>query len=104
YVVAQDSDWGPLSFMRRLLCLSRALRPTCGFRVRFDVWSTHPYTSGGPTHHAIKPNDVSLGDLPKMRAVLDAAVRAHHILSSGRPEFWVTEFSWDSKPPDPGGV
>ena len=71
---------------------------------RFDAWSTHPYTSGGPTHHAIKANDVSLGDLPEMKAVLDAATRAGHIASARTPQFWVTEFSWDSKPPDPGGV
>ena len=104
YVVAQDTDWGPLSFMRRLLCLSRALRPTCTNRVRFDVWSTHPYTSGGPTHEAVLPDDVSLGDLGEMRAVLTAAERAGHIQSRGRVRFWVTEFSWDSNPPDPRGV
>ena len=38
-----------------------------------------------------------------MRSVLDAAVRAGHI-SGGSPGFWVTEFSWDSAPPDPSGV
>ena len=90
--------------MRRLLCLSRALRPTCANRVRFDVWSTHPYTSGGPTHEAVLPDDVSLGDLGEMRAVLTAAERAGHIQSRGRARFWVTEFSWDSNPPDPRGV
>jgi hypothetical protein len=104
YVVAQDGDWGPLSFMRSLLCLSRALRPTCATRVRFDVWSTHPYTSGGPTHEAVLPDDVSLGDLGEMRAVLTAAERAGHVQSRGRVRFWVTEFSWDSNPPDPRGV
>lgn len=101
---AQDKDWGPLSFMRSLLCVSRTLRPTCGRKVRFDIWSTHPYTSGGPTHKAELPNDVSLGDLPKMRALLDAAVQADHVVSRGTVGFWVTEFSWDSNPPDSGGV
>ena len=55
------------------------------------------------THHAYLHDDVSLGDLGKMRSVLDAAVRAGHI-SGGTPGFWVTEFSWDSAPPDPSGV
>ena len=100
----QDADWGPLSFMRDLLCLSASLKPTCRTPVQFDVWSTHPYTSGGPTHHAVLPNDVSLGDLPKMTKVLAAAQAAHHIVSPHRVRFWVTEFSWDSKPPDPKGV
>ena len=97
---------GPLSFMRSLLCMSAGAhpRPTCHTRVDFDVWSHHPYTSGNATHHALNPNDVSLGDLPKMHALLDAAYAAGHIVSAGPPGFWVTEFSWDSSPPDPKGV
>jgi hypothetical protein len=101
---AQDKDWGPLSFTRATFCVSPSLRSTCRRKVRFDAWSTHPYTSGGPTHHAVLPDDVSLGDLPKMRAVLDAAQRLHKIVSPGPVGFWATEFSWDSNPPDPGGV
>jgi hypothetical protein len=101
----QRPDWGPLSFMRELLCLSRTLKPTCNMRVAFDAWAHHPYTSGGPTHTAVMRDDVSLGDLPEMKRMLDAAVRAGHVAArGGRPEFWVTEFSWDSKPPDPKAV
>ncbi len=104
-VQAQDSDWGPLSFMRALLCLGPNLKPTCNAPVKFDVWAQHPYTSGGPLHHAVLPNDVSLGDLPKVRRVLAAAESVGHIVSaSGAPKLWVTEFSWDSNPPDPAGV
>jgi hypothetical protein len=100
-VMQQDKDWGPMSFMRDLLCLSKTLKPTCNDKTSFDVWATHPYTSGNPLHHAVLPNDVSLGDLPKMRRVLNAAIRAHHIASRHAVQFWVTEFSWDSSPPDP---
>ena len=96
--------WGPLTFMRELFCLTRQLKPKCRTRVRFDVWAHHPYTSGGPTHHALLPDDVSLGDLPEMRAVLVAAYRNGMIRSRGLPGFWVTEFSWDSAPPDPKGL
>jgi hypothetical protein len=103
-VLAQDNDWGPLSFMRSLLCLSESLKPTCNERAHFDVWAHHPYTSGGPTHHAVLPNDVSLGDLPQMRKVLKAAIAARHVVSIQKMRFWVTEFSWDTSPPDPGGV
>jgi len=67
-VVALDKDWGPLKFMRRLLCIDNAGRPICANRTSFDIWSTHPYTSGGPTHHAELPYDVSLGDLPEMHS------------------------------------
>jgi Cellulase (glycosyl hydrolase family 5) len=100
-VQAIDNDWGPLKFMQRLLCVDDAGKPTCGDTVSFDVWATHPYTSGGPTHRAALPYDVSLGDLSKMTRALRAAERAGHIkTASGRARFWVNEFSWDSKPPD----
>jgi hypothetical protein len=100
-VQAIDTDWGPLKFMRRLLCVDDLGRPTCGDTVSFDIWATHPYTSGGPTHHAVLPYDVSLGDLSKMTQTLRAAERAGHIKTvSGRARFWVNEFSWDSSPPD----
>jgi hypothetical protein len=103
-VLALDKDWGPLKFMRRLLCVSDSGRPTCASRVSFDIWSTHPYTSGGPTHHAKLRYDVSLGDLPEMRATLAAAVKAGHVVSTQRVRFWVTEFGWDSNKPDPCAV
>jgi hypothetical protein len=104
-VVAQDKDnWGPLAFMRAFFCLSSKLKPVCHTTARFDVWSHHPYTSGGPTHHAALPNDVSLPDLPKLDAVLRAALAAGDIVPHRLPQLWVTEFSWDSNPPDPNGV
>ena len=96
--------WGPLTFMRELLCLSRSLRPTRRCSVQFDIWAHHPYTSGGPTHRAVLPDDVSLGDLPEMRKTLVAAIRAGHVISRFRVRFWATEFGWDSKPPDRCGV
>ncbi len=99
-----DEGFAPLRFMRELFCLSPSLKRKCGEKIHFDVWSHHPYTSGGPTHHAAAANDVSLGDLPKMRRVLIAGVKAGNIVSSQSVRFWVTEFSWDSNPPDPKGV
>jgi hypothetical protein len=96
----------PLAFMRSLLCVpsGRSAQTTCSDRVHFDIWAAHPYTAGGPAHHAYRPNDVSLGDLPEMKAVLDAAVLAGRVVSKERVRLWVTEFSWDSSPPDPAGV
>jgi len=103
-VTAVDPAWGPLSFMRELFCLSDTLQPTCSTPVKLDVWSTHPYSEGGPERRATVPDDVSIPDLPKMRAVLDAAEAHGHIVSSGPVELWATEFSWDSNPPDPLAV
>jgi hypothetical protein len=100
------NDWGlaPLVFMRSLLCLSKALQPTCSNPVHFDIWGHHPYTSGGPNHKASLPDDVSLGNLPEMRKTLVAGIKAGHVVSTHDVKFWVTEFSWDSNPPDPGGL
>jgi concanavalin A-like lectin/glucanase superfamily protein len=93
----------PMRFMRKLLCMSggRNPRPTCRRSVSFDAWSHHPYTSGGPTHHASEKDDVSFGDLHEMHRLLRAAVRAGHVRSSRPVQFWITEFGWDTRPPDP---
>jgi hypothetical protein len=91
----------PLAFMRSVLCLSKGAHPhaTCHTPIQFDVWSHHPYTFGGPFGHAKNPDDVELGDLPRMRALLKAAVRLHHVRSAHPVQFWVTEFGWDTNPP-----
>ena len=100
------SSVAPMTFMRQLLCVGGGARPhaTCSKTIHFDIWGHHPYTSGGPTHHAAGVNDASLGDLPEMGRLLDAAIRAHHVISSRKILFWVTEFGWDTNPPDPKGV
>jgi hypothetical protein len=100
---------GPLDFMRRMLCMQGRTpprpQPGCSARSKFDIWTTHPYTTGGPLHSGPDPDDVSLGDLPEMTTLLRAADRAGKIQNtSANTPFWVTEFSWDSSPPDPGGI
>jgi hypothetical protein len=92
----------PLDFMRSVLCLDT--HPACHDPVHFDIWSTDPYTAGGPTHAATHAGDVSVAELPEMKAVLDQAFHSGDVASPRAPAFWVTEFSWDSDPPDPGGV
>jgi hypothetical protein len=72
--------------------------------VHFDVWATDPYTEGSPTRKALAADDVSIAELPQMKAVLDAGVRLGHVVSEQPVAFWVTEFSWDSNPPNRGGV
>lgn len=101
---SKNQEWyslRPLAFMRSLLCLSKGSHPhsTCDDPIHFDVWSHHPYTYGGPFGRAKVPDDVELGDLPKMRAVLKAGVRLNHVVSAQPVKFWVTEFGWDTNPP-----
>jgi cellulase (glycosyl hydrolase family 5) len=94
----------PLAFMRSLLCLSKGSHPhsTCSASIHFDVWSHHPYTpyiDGGPFARAKVSGDAELGDLPTMRALLQAGVRLHHVASKHPVQFWVTEFGWNTNPP-----
>jgi len=104
--VSYVESTGGIHFLRELLCLSLSgpPRPTCSAKAHFDALSFHPYTSGGPTHHALNPGDLSLGDMPAARAVLAAGIKAGHVVSSMPVGMWVTEFSWDTNPPDPQAV
>ncbi len=101
-----DQAIPPLRFMRFLFCLTKKLRvmPKCGEPVHFDAWSHHPYTSGSPTHDPLGPESVSIGQLPRMARLLRAAIKQGRAVSSRRVQFWVTEWGWDTNPPDPQGV
>jgi hypothetical protein len=96
----------PLAFMRSMLCLSKGKHPhsTCSSTARFDVWAHHPYTFGGAFGKASQPDNVSLGDLGKMRSLLQAGTRLHRIVSDHKVQFWVTEFGWATKPPRRGAA
>ena len=100
---------GPMRFTRLLLCMSGGRHPhptggDCAGGVHFDIFDIHPYTTGGPTHEG-GANDVEIGDLGKLQNLLSAADRAGRIKGAFRhTPLWITEFSWDSKPPDSGGL
>jgi hypothetical protein len=96
----------PMRFMSDLLCVSVVAphRRTCTRQTHFDIWGHNPYSNGGPDWHASNPLDASIGDLAEMREILVAAKRVGSIVSSQPPQFWVTEFAWDTNPPDPRGV
>jgi hypothetical protein len=95
----------PAVFVRQLLCLSPSLRPAaCPDPAHFDVLAHHPYAVAGPTAPALGRDDVSIPDLAKLTRPLAVAVRTGRALPRGPKRVWVTEFSWDSDPPDPQGV
>lgn len=96
----------PAIFVRDLLCLK-------GFRLRlrecpdpayFDALAHHPYSVRGPDHPALNPDNVSVADLFKLTRPVRKAVATGRALPKRKKSFWVTEFSWDSNPPDPAGV
>ena len=114
---ASRSQTMPITFIEKVLCVREkkvvnkktkavtySYKSACKNKVKFDVWAHHPYTQGGPTTKAKAHGNASLGDMGDMRNVLNAAIKANHIVTNGKPRLWVTEFSWDSKPPDPKAV
>jgi hypothetical protein len=100
---------GPMKFTRELLCMKGKTNPKpikgkCKGGVHFDIFDIHPYTTGSPTHEG-RVNDVQLGDLGKLQTLLHAADKAGRIKGAfKKTPLWITEFGWDSNPPDPGGL
>jgi len=100
----------PLEFTRDMLCMTGDYKkprpkPGCRARTKADVWAVHPYTSGAPTHFPAFPDNMTVAALPRMVKLLRAANRANHLRGNRSvTPLWVTEFGWDSKGPDPGGV
>lgn len=100
---------GPMRFTRLLLCMKGHNHPhptkgDCEGGVNFDIFDIHPYTTGGPTHEG-GINDVEIADLGKLTTLLRAADRAGRIHGAfPHTPLWIMEFSWDSSPPDPGGL
>lgn len=96
----------PVRFLRSLLCLSgRRLRPVrCPTRARLDAIAHHPYAVRGPRSPAHNADDVAIPDVRKLVRVVRAAVSKGRVLPRRRKRIWITEVSWDSRPPDPQGV
>ncbi len=88
---------GPMRFARLLLCMQGRRHPhpapgDCEGGVHFDIFDIHPYTTGGPAHEG-GPDDVELGDLPRLQALLRAADKAGRIKGRFRQTpLWITEF------------
>jgi hypothetical protein len=102
-----ESRMQPLTFWQQLLCVTAAAHPRstrCGASVSFDAISHHPYPVGPPTFHAANGNDVSVPDLGKITRLIGVAERAGTVRPAGAKPLWITEISWNSKPPDPNGL
>jgi hypothetical protein len=98
----------PALFVRDLFCLSgrTALKKVrcSGSPAHFDALAHHPYPIGPPRRHAPNPDDVVIADMGRLSGPLHAAIKAHTVLPRGNKQLWATELSWDTKPPDPGGI
>lgn len=96
----------PVWFLRELLCLRGGrLKPIpCPRPARFDVLSAHPIAVGSPSESAASPLDATTPDLGRLTRVLRRAEAGGRALPRRRKLLWVTEFWYDSDPPDPHGV
>jgi hypothetical protein len=96
----------PVVFLRGLLCLGgeQLKLQRCPDPAHFDILAHHPYEIGSPTLPAFDANDVSVPDLYKLTRPLGIAERTGRVLPRGHKRLWVTEFSYDSDPPNPHGV
>jgi hypothetical protein len=100
----------PARFVRELLCVAtrgrRLVARNCrATPAKFDILAHHPYPIGPPGRHAINPDDVVVPDFAKLTRPLKVALKAGNIFprTTSKP-VWATEMSWDSNPPDPGGI
>ena len=91
----------PVTFLEDLFCLSSRLkRLPCPAPARFDVLASDPYDVGGPTDHALSSLDASAPDLGRLRRIAEAGVRSHTVLPTKGKPLWVTEFGYESNPPN----
>lgn len=87
----------PLDFAKNLLCL----QGSCSNPAHFDILAMDPYEVSGPTQHAYAAGDISAPDLGKLTRVLNQAASRGTALPRGHKALWVTEFSYESNPPNP---
>jgi hypothetical protein len=96
----------PVLFLRNLLCLEGGVlrKIACPEPARFDILSDHPIAVGPPTQPAASPLDVTTPDLGRLTRVLEKAEATKRVLPAGKKPLWVTEFWYDTNPPDPNGL
>jgi hypothetical protein len=100
----------PLQWVREFACVDRGLHPLrrreCqGFKApHCDGFSHHPYLlNHPPTARRVPgdPDNAPIGKIHKLTSVLNALVRKKR-LAPGCRKVWITEFGYETRPPDPG--
>jgi hypothetical protein len=97
----------PVRFWRDLFCLRgrRALRKAaCPSATRFDIIAHHTVNVFGPEQPAVHPDDATTPDIGRIRRVFNKARAVGRARPNRKKPFWVTEFWWDSRPPDRRGI
>jgi len=100
----------PLEFLREMACLDRNYRQIRGSAAkkrgcrkvgRFPTSGIayHPYTPPAGPHVPEGPEDAAIGQLSRLRSTLDALAKRGKL--PRRLPIWITEFGFQTKPPDP---
>jgi len=100
----------PLEFLREMACLDRhyrqyrgaaARRRGCRKVGRFPAsgLAYHPYTKPAGPRLSELTDDAAIGQLSRVRRTLDALARRGKLRR--RMPIWITEFGYQTKPPDP---
>ena len=102
-------NMAPLRFLRELACVDSALQPLhtpdCrNFRpLRADGFAHHPYSLRTPPGANDEGSDrVQIGELAKLTTLLRRLERLGRI--KGSLPLYLTEYGYQSNPPDPGGL
>jgi hypothetical protein len=72
--------------------------------VHADIWSIHPYTTGGPSTLPANPDNIWVANLKSLTRLVQTAQRLGALVSAQPVQTWVTEFGWGSSPLAPRGV
>ena len=100
----------PLEFLREMACLDRnyhqirgraAKKRGCRKIGRFPTSGIayHPYTPPAGPHVAEGRDDAAIGQLSRLRSTIDALARRGKL--PRHLPIWITEFGYQTKPPDP---
>jgi hypothetical protein len=100
----------PLEFLREMACLDRhyhqyrgaaARKRGCHKVGRFPTsgLAYHPYTKPAGPGLSELPDDAAIGQLGRVRSTIDALARRGKL--PRRLPIWITEFGYQTKPPDP---
>jgi hypothetical protein len=106
----------PVDFMREVFCLDPHDRPyrgasarlrNCSRRPQFAITgiSDHPYTyaaMASPSAFTGKPGEAPIGSIGRLVKLLDNAAR--YGIAPRRAPVYLTEFGFQTRPPDPFGV
>ncbi|MEA2332077.1 MAG: hypothetical protein QOH58_2215 [Thermoleophilaceae bacterium] len=100
----------PLEFLREMVCLDRSYRQIRGKaakkrncrkirRIPTSGIAYHPYTLPAGPHLNEARDDAAIGQLARLRSTIDALARRGKL--PRRLPIWITEFGFQTNPPDP---